>query len=92
MGTFHQHKHELHGITVVVETAGDETVVGRCDDMNDSQVIMLDADIHRVSDEGPSQAEYLANAAQFGVWPKHPRLILDRASVTSIRRLGDLAS
>lgn len=92
MGTFHQNKHELHGITVVVETDGDETVVGRCDDMNETQVIMLDADIHRNADDGPSQAEYLAKAARFGVWPNHPRLIIDRARVTSVRRLGDLAT
>ncbi len=91
MGTFHQNKHELHGITVVVETDGDETVVGRCDDMDDTRVIMLDADIHQPSEDGPSLAEYLEKAAMMGVWPKHPRLIIDRTRVTSVRRLGDLA-
>ena len=32
MGTFHQGKSELHGITVVVDTTGPEIFVGRCDD------------------------------------------------------------
>lgn len=90
MGTFHQHKHELHGITVVVETDTDETVVGRCDDIDAGRIIVLDADIHTPSDEGPSQADYLARASRLGVWPKHPRLVLERARVTSVRRLGDL--
>ena len=39
MGTFHQGKSELHGITVVVDTTGPEIFVGRCDDMDDRGVI-----------------------------------------------------
>ena len=29
----HEHRHELHGLTVVVETDGPELWVGRCDDV-----------------------------------------------------------
>ena len=32
MGTFHNDKSELHGITVVVDTKGPKVFVGRCDD------------------------------------------------------------
>ena len=32
MGTFHHDKHELHGITVVVDTEGPKVFVGRCDE------------------------------------------------------------
>ena len=45
MGTFHQHRGELHGITVVVET-GAELWVGRCDTADDRGVFLLDADVH----------------------------------------------
>jgi hypothetical protein len=90
MGTFHQNKHELHGITVVVDTDGPEVFVGRCDDLDGERIYLLDADVHRDGDDGRSKEEYLRRAAQFGVWPKHPRLTLDRSKVTSVRRLGDL--
>lgn len=107
MGTFHHHASPLHGITVVVETAGDELWVGRCDDEDGERVILLDADVH--SDEagengvdgiggadgtggtGGSRDEWLSKAARFGIWPRHKRVVLPRGRVTSIRRLGDLA-
>lgn len=89
MGTFHSGKHELHGITVVVETDGSELYVGRCDDIDDERVFMLDVDVHSGDDEA-ERAAYLKRAADWGVFAKHKRLIVDKARVTSIRRLGDL--
>lgn len=88
--TFHQDRAELHGITVVVDTAGPEIYVGRCDDIDDEKVILLDADGHRDGDGGRSKHEYVQRAARFGVWKKHDRLVLPLARVTSVRRLGDL--
>ena len=90
MGTFHTGKHELHGITVVVETESGETFVGRCDDMDDEKVILLDVDIHRPGESTQSKEDYLRKAAQWGVFAKHPHLVVDRKSVTSVSRLGDL--
>jgi len=90
MGTFHDDKHELHGITVVVDTEGDEVCVGRCDDMDEERVILRDADVHRDGDEGRSKEDYVKRAAAFGVWPRHPVLVVDRRQVVSVRRLGDL--
>jgi hypothetical protein len=90
MGTFHQGKSELHGITVVVDTAGPEIYVGRCDDMDDDKVILLDADVHRDGDGGRSKDDYLVAAARYGVWKRHARLVLPRQRVTSVRRLGEL--
>ena len=90
MGTFHQGKHELHGITVVVETEGVETFVGRCDDMDDEKVILLDVDIHRAGESEVSKEDYLRQAAQWGVFAKHRHLVVDRAKVTAVSRLGEL--
>lgn len=90
MGTFHTGKSELHGITVVVDTAGPEVYVGRCDDMDDERVILLDADVHRDGEGGRSKSDYLAAAARHGVWSRHRRLVLPRHRVTSVRRLGEL--
>jgi hypothetical protein len=89
VGTFHQGKHALHGITVVVDTTGGELWVGRCDDIDEARVILLDADLHRDGDGGPSRDEWVARAADLGVWPRHRRVVLERALVTSVRRLGE---
>ena len=90
MGTFHQGKSELHGITVVVDTAGPEIFIGRCDDEDDEVVVLLDVDAHRDGDGGRSKDEYVLRAAQFGVWKKHDRLVLPRERVVSMRPLGDV--
>jgi len=90
VGTFHQGKSQLHGITVVVDTNGPEIFVGRCDDEDDQAVILLDADVHREGEDGRSKAEYLERAAQFGVWKKHDRLVIPRASVASLRPLAEV--
>ncbi len=90
MGTFHQNKSELHGITVVVDTDGEEIFVGRCDDMDAEKVILLDVDVHRDGEGGKSKEEYVKKAAQFGIWKKHEHLVIDGARVTSVRRLGDV--
>ena len=90
MGVFHPDSHELHGITVVVDTAGPEIYVGRCDDMDDNSVILLDVDVHRDGDDGRSKAEYVERAAQFGVWKKYARVVVPRNQVTSVKRLGEL--
>jgi hypothetical protein len=90
MGTFHHDKHELHGITVVVDTIGEEIFIGRCDDMDDAGVRLLDVDVHREGEAGRSKADYVERAAQLGFWKKYDRVEIPADRVTSIRRLGDL--
>ena len=90
MGTFHQGKHELHGITVVVDTRGAEIYVGRCDDILEDRVLLLDVDVHRDGDDGRSKDDYVKKAAQWGVFKKYDRLVVDRSQVASIRRLGEV--
>ena len=90
MGTFHQDKAELHGITVVVDTSGNAVYVGRCDDMDDLQIILLDADVHRAETGAESKEAWVQKAAQFGVWKKFDRLVIPRSEVLSVKRLGDV--
>ena len=90
MGTFHDDKHELHGITVVVDTSGPEVFVGRCDTMDDEQIYLLDVDFHRDGDQGRTKAEFLRRTAQFGQWKKFDRLTVPRDTVTSILPLADV--
>ena len=79
-----------HGITVVVDTDGPEIFVGRCDDVDDRRVILLDAASHLEVEGGKSKEEYVERAAIYGIWAEHKHLVLDRSGVTSIRRLGEL--
>jgi len=92
MGTFHEGKSELHGITVVVDTDGPKIYIGRCDDEDDTQVILLDADEHTAVEGGASKDDWVRKAAKFGVWKKHDRLVLPRTDVRSIRRLGEISA
>ena len=91
MGTFHHGKHELHGITVAVDTDGPELYVGRCHDLDAERVILLDVDVHCEGEGGRSKDEYLRRAAVYGVFKKHDSVVLDRRRVTSVRRLADVA-
>jgi hypothetical protein len=96
MGTFHQGKGDLHGITVVVDTPGALVYVGRCDTVTSSGVILLDADVHDATAVGPrgvavSKADYLKRAAAWGVFKRHDRIVVPHADVASVRPLGQLA-
>jgi hypothetical protein len=90
MGTFHDDKGELHGITVVVDTHGEEIWVGRCDTVLDEGVVLLDADVHKAGDEGRSKVQWLERAAQFGVWKKFDRVVVPSDAVATVRPLGEL--
>ncbi len=88
MGTFHDGKGDLHGITVVAE-AGATVYVGRCDTITEQGVVLLDCDRHDEGQDGKSNADWLQRAARFGVWKQHDRLVLPRAEVTAVTPLGD---
>ena len=90
MGTFHDDKHELHGITIVVDTVGPEILIGRCDDLDDRGVFLVDVDVHRDGEGGRTKDAYVRRASQVGTWKKFDRLFVPAENVASIRRLGDL--
>jgi hypothetical protein len=92
MGTFHSDKGELHGITVVVDTEGPVVYIGRCHEMTDQQIVLLDVDEHEEGENGRSKEEYVRQAVKVGTWKKHDRLVLAMERVASVSRLGDLAT
>jgi hypothetical protein len=91
MGTFHQNKHEFHGITVVVDTEGPKVFVGRCDDMDDQTIILVGVDEHEEGDGKVSKSEFIAKAVKFGAWPRQAHLVLPLQGVTSVRPLHEYA-
>ncbi len=98
MGTFHSHKGELHGITVVVETRDNRIFVGRCDTVTTEEVLLLDADAFpaleglTVDNPPATRDAFLDGAKRFGVWPRIPQIAVPCSHVTSITRLTDLAT
>jgi hypothetical protein len=91
MGTFHNDKGELHGITVVLRTHGAMVYIGRCHELDDERVVLLDVDEHEDGEGGRSSEEFIRQAARVGVWRKHARLVLPRSLVASVMPLGDVA-
>lgn len=92
MGTFHNDKGELHGITVVVETSGKRVYVGRCDEETQEGIVLLDADHHDDGADGKSTGDYLKFAARYGIFKKHDRIAVPRAEIRKVTPLGRVAA
>lgn len=88
---FHPGHAELHGITVVVETTGSRTYVGRYDSQNEHGVSMLDVGVYDEKAHNTlSKEEYVRKSAQFGVRSEHKHLVVPSDVVVRITRLGSL--
>jgi hypothetical protein len=90
MGTFHDDKGELHGMTVVVVTNGARVWVGRCDVQNPEGIVLLDADHHDEGEDGRTNEEYLGTAVKYGVFKKHDRVVVPAAEISLVQRLGEI--
>lgn len=90
MGTFHQDKGELHGITVVVDTSGEKVYIGRCDVLNDQGIVLHDVDVHSEGENDLTNEQYVARAAQVGAWKKLDRIAIPKGEIASVRRLGEI--
>ena len=88
MGTFHDDKDKLHGITVVA-FSGDTVYVGRCHDIDGLSLQLLDVDQHSEGQDGKTNHQYLERAAKFGVWKKHDRLLVPLSEITEVKPLGE---
>ena len=88
MGTFHEGRGSLHGITVVAWTDGPMVYVGRCDVLDDRRLVLLDADVHDAGARGLSLEDYLRRAWQVGVFPRLGRVALPADRVREVQPLG----
>lgn len=89
--TFHHARHELHGITVVVETHGPRTYVGRLDTQDERGVHLLNVSMHEAAADQPSLDAYLERTVKFGVRVDQKHLVVPTADVAKITPLGSLA-
>ena len=90
MGTFHQGKGELHGITVVVDTPGATAYIGRCDTVTDEGAYLLDVDVYEAQPGDPSKEAWIRRASKVGQWKKHDQVFVPRDQIASIQRLADV--
>jgi hypothetical protein len=88
---FHHGHHELHGVTVVVETGGPLTYVGRFDTEDETGVHLLDVGVHDAA-AGGTREEFVRRSARFGVRSERKYLVVPRAEVSRITRLGEIES
>jgi hypothetical protein len=86
---FHPGHSELHGITVVVETIGSRTYVGRFDTQDEQGVHMLDVGVHDARAAGLSKEDYIKKSAKFGIRSELKHLIIPSSDVLRVVRLGE---
>jgi hypothetical protein len=86
---FHPGHQELHGVTVVLDTHGSRTYVGRFDSEDEHGVHMHDVGVHDATSAGGSKEEFLRRCDRFGIRPDHRDLLVPTSEVASIRRLVD---
>ncbi len=73
----HRNRHDLHGITVVVDTA-ERLYVGRLDTADDREIVLKDVGWH---EDAGTREEYLARTAKFGVKRREGVVTVPTASV-----------
>ena len=87
---FHPGHDELHGVTVVLETRGPRTYVGRFDTQDDAGVHLRDVGVHESSAGHPSKADYLQRTATFGIRVEQKHVCIPATDVVKITPLGTL--
>ncbi len=87
---FHPGHHALHGVTVVLETTGPLTYVGRFDTQDDSGVHLLDVAVHDRSDPGSSREEFLRRTLKFGVRVTRKHVVVPSDDVASLVPLSSV--
>jgi hypothetical protein len=77
-------------VTVVVETAGPLTYVGRFDTEDEAGIHLLDVGVHDTASGGGTREDFVRRSARFGVRTDRKHLVVPRAQVSRITRLGEI--
>lgn len=89
---FHPGHHALHGVTVLLETTGPRSYIGRLDTQDESGVHLLDVAVHDAESSDVPKEEFIRRTAKFGVRVQHEHTLIPGPEVSSIRPLGELGS
>lgn len=85
----HTDRHALHGTTVVMETSGPVTYVGRFDRQEDGGVHLINVSVHDPAASQESKEEFLARTIKFGIAVDRKHLVVPESEVGRIVPLGD---
>ncbi len=89
---FHPGHSDLHGVTVVLETTGDEVLyVGRYHEETPGGILLHDVAEHRPVEGGVTREQFLARTLKFGVHAQHRNLVVPGGKVRRITRLVEWA-
>lgn len=88
----HPDHHDLHGVTVAVDTRGDTIYVGRCHTIDGGRIFLVDVDEHVLAAGTSTKRAWLERVSRFGHWKKHDRLALDLGEVVWMDTLGNIAA
>ena len=88
---FHPGHHDLHGITVVLETDA-ELWVGRFDSVTPKGVLLHDAGCYEDGVTQGTREEYLRKTLKFGVRATVKNKVIPEGEVRGMRQLAELAS
>ena len=86
---FHPGHAELHGITVILETLGPVTYVGRYDSEDTAGVHLLDVGVHDGSTATGTKEDYIRKSAKFGIKAEHKHVLVPVDAVARITRLAE---
>ena len=78
-------------MTVVVETSGVLTYVGRFDTEDSAGIHLLDVGVHDAA-AGGTREDFVRRSARFGVRTDRKHLVVPRAQVARITPLGEVES
>ena len=81
----------LHGVTVLLETIGKRSYIGRLDTEDESGVHLLDVAVHESQDGGLSRDEFVRRTLKFGVRVDRKHAVVPSAEVASIKPLSEVA-
>ena len=88
---FHPGHHALHGVTVLLETTGTRSYVGRFDSEDESGVRLLDVAVHEPRDGGMSREEFVRRTLKFGVRVEQKHTVVPSVEVARIKPLAEVA-
>ena len=92
MGTFHQNKGELHGITVIVDTTAPRSSWAGATTWTTAASSSTTPTSIATATSGRSKEDYVTRVAQLGFWKKHDHLMIpqrqDRLRAAARRDLG----
>jgi hypothetical protein len=87
---FHPGHDELHGVTVVLDTLGGKTHVGRFHERNDQGVLLHDVGSYDPASGGNTREDFLRRTLKFGIRIDHRHFVVPNAEVAAIIPLGSL--